>query len=158
MIICIYSGREAANKRTLRPGTGSKSPSEIKGIYLGSGCLNSEMDNMRNEQNVIIPPVQLSSLSDFNEVANEAAVIVFSPEYYQGPFLDDNKRLRRLTLTAVGVERKGLPLTFRYVLDDVRDIDRVASEILRDLECRGSVVQGTVEKSQPLGELLTTWP
>jgi len=115
------------------------------------------MDNMRNEQNVIIPPVQLSSLSDFNEVANEAAVIVYSPEYYQGPFLDDNKRLRRVTLTAVGVERKGMPLTFRYVLDDVRDIDRVASEILRDLECRGSVVQGTVEKSQPLGELLTTW-
>ena len=116
------------------------------------------MENVNSEHSSLIPPVQLTSLSDFNELANEAAVIVYSPEYYQGPFIEDNKRLRRLTLTAVGVERKGLPLTFRFVLDDVRDIDRVASEILEDLGRRGNVVQGSVEKSQPLGELLATWP
>lgn len=113
---------------------------------------------MSNEQNVFIPPVYLSRLSEFKDIANEAAVIVYSPEYFQGPFMDDHKRLRRLTLTAIGVERKGLPLTFRYVLDDVRDIDRIASEILVELEHRGNVVHGSVERSQPLGELLATWP
>ncbi|MFW9787839.1 MAG: hypothetical protein ACFFE2_09780 [Candidatus Thorarchaeota archaeon] len=113
---------------------------------------------MNAEQNVFIPPVQLNRLSDFKEVATEAAVVVYSPEFYQGPFMDDQKRLRRLTLTAVGVERKGLPITFRFVLDDVRDIDRIATEILEDLEASGNVVQGSVEKSHPLGELLATWP
>ncbi|MHA1965273.1 MAG: hypothetical protein ACXACG_17965 [Candidatus Thorarchaeota archaeon] len=113
---------------------------------------------MSNEQNVFIPPVHLSSLSDFKDIAIEAAVIVYSPEYFQGPFMDDHKRIRRLTLTAVGVEKKGLPLTFRYVLDDVRDIDRIASEILDELQASGNVVQGSVEKSRPLGELLATWP
>lgn len=122
------------------------------------GPQNSEMENVSNEQNVFIPPVQLSKLSDFKDVANEAAVIVYSPEYFQGPFMDDQKRLRRLTLTAVGVEKKGLPLTFRYVLDDVRDIDRIASELLSELERCGNVVQGSIERSHPLGELLATWP
>ncbi len=116
------------------------------------------MENVNTEQNVFIPPVQLSKLSDFRDIANEAAVIVYSPEYFQGPFMDDQKRLRRLTLTAVGVEKKGLPLTFRFVLDDVRDIDRIASEILADLELTGNVVKGSVERSHPLGELLATWP
>lgn len=122
------------------------------------GSQNSEMETVSDEQNVFIPSVQLSNLSDFMELSNQAAVIVYSPEYYQGPFLDDHKRLRRLTLTAVGVERKGIPLTFKYVIDDVRDIDRIASEILKDLESRGSVVQGSMEKSHSLGELLATWP
>ncbi len=122
------------------------------------GPQTSEMETLSDEQNIFIPPVKLSNLSDFMEVANEAAVIVYSPEYYQSPFLDDHKRLRRLYLAAVGVERKGLPLTFRYVLDDVRDIDRIAAEILKDLESRGSVVQGSIERSEALGELLATWP
>ena len=149
-MLYIHSGREAANKGRCR-----NSPSETKGIL---GLQNSEMENVSVEQNVFIPPVQLNSLSDFRNIANEAAVIVYSPEYFQGPFLDDQKRLRRLTLTAVGVERKGLPLTFRYVLDDVRDIDRVANEILSDLEASGNVVQGSVESSHSIGELLATWP
>lgn len=113
---------------------------------------------MNTEQNIFIPPVYLTSLSDFKDIAQEAAVIVYSPDYYLGPFMDDHKRLRRLTLTAVGVEKKGLPLTFRFVLDDVRDIDRVASEILEELEMTGNVVKGTVERTHPLGELLATWP
>jgi hypothetical protein len=44
------------------------------------------------------------------------------------------------------------------VLDDVRDIDRIAAEILADLEVSGNVVQGSMERSRPLGELLATWP
>ncbi len=122
------------------------------------GLSKSEMAMVNNEQNVYIPPVQLSNLSDFKELACSAAVVVYSPEYFQGPFMDDNKRLRRLTLTAVGVRKNGLALTFRYVLDDVRDIDRVASEILEDLEVSSNVVRGSLERSHPLGELLATWP
>ncbi len=116
------------------------------------------METLSYEQNVFLPPVQLSNLSDFMEVANEAAVIVYGLEYYQSPFIDDPKRLRRLSLAAIGVDRKGLPLTFRYVLDDVRDIDRIATEILKDLESRGCVLQGSIERSDSLGELLATWP
>lgn len=116
------------------------------------------MENMSDEQTVFIPPVQLESLEDFKDVAREAAVIVFNPEFFRGPFTDDDKKIRRLTLSAVGVLRNGVPLTFRYVLDDVRDLERVAAKILRDLETLGNVVRGSVESSRPIGELLAAWP
>ncbi|MCJ7817490.1 MAG: hypothetical protein MUP60_01450 [Candidatus Thorarchaeota archaeon] len=124
----------------------------------GRGFPNSEMENMNNEQNVSIPPVRLDSYTDFRNIAIEAAVVVYSPQYYQGPFADEPKRLCRLTLTAVGVRRNNVPLTFKYVIDDVRDIDRVASEILMELENLGNLVRGSVESSQPIGELLAAWP
>ena len=124
----------------------------------GRGFPHSEMETMNIEQNVSIPPVRLESYADFKNVATEAAVVVYSPQYYQGPFTDEPKRLCRLTLTAVGVRRNSVPLTFKYVLDDVRDIDRVASEILKELENLGNLVRGSVESSQPMGELLATWP
>ena len=111
---------------------------------------------MNNEQNAFTPPVKLDSYSDFKGLANEAAVVVYSPEYYQGPFTDESKRLRRFTLTAVGVKRNNIVLTFKYILDDVRDIDRIASEMIMDLENQGNLVRGSVETSQPLGELLAT--
>ena len=113
---------------------------------------------MNNEQNVSLPPVRLDSYTDFRNVATEAAVVVYSPQYYQGPFTDEPKQLCRLTLTAVGVRRNGVPLTFKYVIDDVRDLDRIASEILTELEHLGNLVRGSVESSPPLGELLATWP
>ena len=124
----------------------------------GGGFQSSEMKIMNNEQNVFAPPVNLDSYSDFKGLANEAAVVVYSPEYYQGPFTDEPKRLRRFTLTAVGVKRNNIVLTFKYILDDVRDIDRVASEMIMDLENQGNLVRGSVETSRPMGELLTTWP
>jgi hypothetical protein len=124
----------------------------------GRGCLSSEMEIMNNEQNVSIPPVRLDNYADFKGIANEAAVVVYTPEYYQGPFSDEPKLLRRFTLTAVGVRRNNIPLTFKYVFDDVRDIDRVASEILMDLEHQGNLVRGSVDTSRPMGELLATWP
>ena len=111
---------------------------------------------MNNEQNVFIPPVRLDSYVDFKNIASEAAVVVYSPQYYQGPFTDEPKRLSRLTLTAVGVRRNSVPLTFKYIIDDVRDIDRVASEILTELENLGNLVRGSVETSRPMGELLTS--
>ncbi|MHA1952055.1 MAG: hypothetical protein ACW99G_23900 [Candidatus Thorarchaeota archaeon] len=113
---------------------------------------------MNDEQTVFIPPVQLESLADFKEVAGEAAVIVYNPEYFRGPFTDDDKRIRRLTLSAVGVLRNGVPLTFRYILDDVSDLEKTASEILQDLEHLGNVVRGSVEATRPIGELLAAWP
>ena len=116
------------------------------------------MEIMNNEQNAYIPPVRLDSLSDFRAIAGEAAVVVYSPEYYQGPFLDEPKRLRRFTLTAVGVRRNNIPLTFKYVLDDVRDIDRVAQEILMELDTQGNLVRGSVDDNRSMGELLATWP
>lgn len=113
---------------------------------------------MTNEQSVFIPPVQLESYSDFRDILNEAALVVYSPEYFHGPFIDGPKQMRRLTLSAVGVLRNGLPLTFRYVLEDVRDLDRVASEIIEELEYSVNAVQGTIESSRSMGELLTARP
>ena len=124
----------------------------------GRGLPHSEMEIMTYEQNVSIPPVRLDSYADFRNVANEAAVVVYSPQYYQGPFTDDPKRLCRLTLTALGVRRNNVPLTFKYIFDDVRDIERVSSEILMELENLGNLVRGSVESSHPMGELLATWP
>jgi hypothetical protein len=116
------------------------------------------MVTMSDERTAYIPPVQLEDLNDFKEVASEAAVIVYNPEYYQGPFMDDEPRIRRLTLSAVGVLRNGIPLTFRFMIDDVRDLERVATEILQDLEHIGNVVRGSIESTRPIGELLAAWP
>ena len=113
---------------------------------------------MENEQNAFTPPVTLDSYSDFRGLSTKAAVVVYSPEYYQEPFTDEPKRLRRFTLTAVGVKRNNVALTFKYILDDVRDIDRIASEMIMDLENQGNLVRGSVETSRPMGELLATWP
>lgn len=123
----------------------------------GRGFQSSEMEIMNYEQNAFTPPVKLDSYSEFKGIANEAAVVVYSPEYYQGPFTDEPKQLRRFTLTAVGVKRNNVLLTFKYVMDDVTDIDRVASETIQDLESHGNLVRGSVETSHPMGELLTTW-
>jgi len=116
------------------------------------------MKIMTNEQTVFIPPVQLDSYSDFKGIINEAALVVYSPEYFQGPFMDGPKQIRRLTLSAVGVVRNGLPLTFRYVLEDVRDLDRVATDIIEELECSSNAIRGTIENSRPIGELLAARP
>lgn len=113
---------------------------------------------MNNEQTVFIPPVQLESYSEFRDILNEAALIVYSPEYFQGPFMDRPKQMRRLILSAVGVVRNGLPLTFRYVLENVRDLDRMALEIIKDLEHSANAVRGTIEYARPMGELLTARP
>ncbi len=123
-----------------------------------SGSWNSEMEKMSDQQTVFIPPVHLDSLDDFKEVASEAAVIVYNPEFFCGPFTDGEKKIRRLTLSAVGVIRNGVPLTFRFVIDDVRDLERVAAEILRELQTLGNVVRGSVESPRPIGELLAAWP
>jgi hypothetical protein len=122
------------------------------------GFTNSEMEIMANEQTVFIPPVQLVNYTDFRGIIEEAALVVYSPEYFQGPFIDGPKQIRRLTLSALGVVRNGLPLTFRYILEGVSDLDRIATEIIEELEFSTNAVRGTIENSRPLGELLTVRP
>jgi hypothetical protein len=122
------------------------------------GFPRSEMERMTNKQPVFIPPVLLDSYSDFRNIINEAAMVVYSPEYFQGPFMDGPKQMRRLTLSAVGVVRNGLPLTFRYVLEDVRDLDKVANEIIEELEFSANAVKGMIEHTRPIGELLAARP
>jgi hypothetical protein len=122
------------------------------------GFPSSEMELMTNKQTVFIPPVLLDNYSDFESIIDEAAMVVYSPEYFQGPFMDGPKQIRRLTLSAVGVVRNGLPLTFRYVLEDVGDLDRIANEIIEELEFRANAVKGTIEHSRPIGELLAARP
>jgi len=113
---------------------------------------------MNNEQSVFIPPVVFETYADFQGIVEEAAMVVYSPEFYQGPFTDEPKRLRRVTFTALGVQRRGIPMTFKYVLDDIRDIDRTAAEIIEELDNRSNLVRGSVETTRPMGELLATWP
>ena len=122
------------------------------------GVHDSEMEKMSNEQSVFIPPVVFETYSDFRGIVEEAALVVYSPEYYQGPFTDEPKRLCRVTFTALGVQRRGIPMTFKYVLDDIRDIDRVASDIIEELDTCSTLVKGSVETSRPIGELLATLP
>ncbi|TFG26883.1 hypothetical protein EU527_19215 [Candidatus Thorarchaeota archaeon] len=122
------------------------------------GFQESEMEDMNNEQNVSIPPVVFEKYSDFRSITEEAAVVVYSPEYYQGPFTDEPKRLRRVIFTALGVQRRGTSIIFKYILDDVRDIDRVVAKIIDELESHSNLVRGSVETSRPMGELLASWP
>jgi len=141
---------------------GGRKPVETVRISIGNegdrGFLSSEMRIMNNGQTVFIPPVQLESYSEFRGILNEAALVIYSPEYFQGPFMDRPKQMRRLILSAVGVIRNGLPLTFRYVLEDVKDLDRRASEIIQDLEYSVNAVRGSIEYARPMGELLTARP
>lgn len=119
---------------------------------------------------VYVPPVRLESFTEFMRIARDAAVVVFSPEYVQSPFLDDERRLRRLTVAAVGVKRKDVPLTFKYVVDHEQAVEtyheldpssalaRMVSEIRQELEYYGNVVNGSVDSEATLGELLEARP
>ena len=125
---------------------------------------------MTETSTVFIPPVQLESFTEFMRVARDAAVVVFSPEYLQSPFLDDERRLRRLTVTAVGVKRKDVPLTFKYTVDHERAVEahqgmdpssalsKMVLEIRQELEYYGNVVNGNIDSETTLGELLEARP
>ncbi|MHA1937374.1 MAG: hypothetical protein ACW97O_04110, partial [Candidatus Thorarchaeota archaeon] len=63
---------------------------------------------MSNENPNIVPPVVLETYEDFETFASTAALVMYSPEYFHSPFLDDQKRLRRMTLTALGVKMNGV--------------------------------------------------
>ncbi|MHA1577180.1 MAG: hypothetical protein ACTSU3_07450, partial [Candidatus Thorarchaeota archaeon] len=81
---------------------------------------------MNAETREFIPPVVLENYDDFKEYAMQAAIVTYRPEYYRGPFMDDRKRIRRVTLAAIGVRLRGLPLSFKLVIDysDLCDLSK----------------------------------
>ncbi len=126
---------------------------------------------MSNEKTAFLPPVVIDDYSDFELLAKGAAVVVYSPEYFHSPFLDDQKRLRRVTLTALGVIMNGIALTFKHVLDysdlldsskdwddQTKEIDRVMTEIMTSLSSKGNLIRGSVETEPALGEALVMRP
>jgi len=123
---------------------------------------------MRNNS---IPPVILDRYEDFEDYAQQAAIVMYRPDYYRGPFLDDPGRIRRVTFTAVGVRVNGVLLNFTYTLshEDMYDpslgweeqaleIDRKISEMVAALQSTCGVVRGGLTQNQSLGEALTVRP
>lgn len=124
--------------------------------------------DMDNETPVFIPPVLLSNYQEFRKFAKDAALIVYSPEYFHTPFFGDAKRLRRVTLSAIGVRMKGVALTFKYVLDyndltggksrtwdeQVRETDDTIKGLMAQLESEFGLVCGSIETEPSLGEEL----
>ncbi len=127
--------------------------------------------NVNPETSVYIPPVVLDSLEEFRRFAREAALVTYNPEYFRGPFLDDQKRLRRVTLVALGVMVRGLPITFKYTIDyndlydpargweeQTAEIDILLSRLISSLDSSTPVVRGSVESEAPTGEVLAIRP
>ncbi|MFX0107591.1 MAG: hypothetical protein ACFE7R_04845 [Candidatus Hodarchaeota archaeon] len=145
-------------------------PMEAKGRE-GHDAGNNEMMNMNQETPVFAPPVVLDNYEDFESFAKRAAVIVYTPEYFQSPFLEDQKKLRRVTLAALGVRVNGVALTFKHVLDyrelidrtkdwdeQTSEVDKLISQAIQDLSSLGTLVRGTLETEPALGELLAMRP
>ncbi|MFW9967469.1 MAG: hypothetical protein ACFFEA_09980 [Candidatus Thorarchaeota archaeon] len=145
-------------------------PLEAKGP--GGSCIGSnEMRRMSNENPAIVPPVLLETYEDFVTFASNAALVMYHPEYFHSPFLDDQKRLRRMTLTALGVKMNGVALTFKYVLthDDLCDpsgtweeqtaqANQAMEEIMSKLGAQGNLVRGSLDIEPTFGEALVLRP
>jgi hypothetical protein len=116
------------------------------------------------ERPVALPPLILERFDDFKKYASQASVVAYAPEYIKSPFLDDQKRVRRVTLYAVGVIIDGLPHTFKYVLEysstgTGNDLDALIAKFISDLECEVNLVRGTVDLDQvSTGEILSMSP
>jgi len=145
-------------------------PLEAKGP--GGSCIGSnEMRRMSNENPAIVPPVLLETYEDFVTFASNAALVMYYPEYFHSPFLDDQKRLRRMTLTALGVKMNGVALTFKYVLthDDLCDssgtweeqtaqANQAMEDIMSKLGAQGNLVRGSLDIEPAFGEALVFRP
>ena len=126
---------------------------------------------MNKESSTITQPIQLENLADFEHFAKDAKLILYSPEYFHSPFLDDAKRLRRLALMAIGVKVDGLTLTFKYVLDyeeissesktwedQTAEANKFMTSLLTSLGAKGNLIQGTLDVEPALGEALAMRP
>jgi hypothetical protein len=132
-----------------------------------------EMVKMSEDRPVFIPPVvleryeELERYEDFKEYARNAALVTYDPDYFVSPFLDDRKRLRRVTLYAIGVRVKGVPLTFKYAIDidslqdkdkswneQADEIDKLISGIVASLGQEVELIRGKIESEASLGEAL----
>ncbi len=119
----------------------------------------------------MIQPVVLDRYEDFEHYARKAAIVTYRPDYYRGPFLDDKKRLRRVTFTAVGVSIRGVSLNFSYTLsyEDLFDprlswdvqadvIEDKISAIIESLRSECGLVRGGIASTASLGETLMVRP
>ena len=125
---------------------------------------------MNKENPTILPTIELDEYEDFREVAMEAAVVTFKPDFFHSPFLDDEKRLRRVILHAIGVRRHELALTFKYTFDydsiydsskswdeQVNEANRFLSQLIAGLESVSNLVQGNISSEYSIGESLTSF-
>jgi hypothetical protein len=122
-----------------------------------------------NQEQPSQPLIILENYDDFRRFAIEATLVTYKPEYFHSPFLEDKKRLRRVTFHAIGVKHQGVSLTFKYIFDydsiydhskswddQVREANKFLSEILAGLETKGNIVQGTITTDQGIGESLAS--
>jgi hypothetical protein len=130
------------------------------------------MVKMKNpEKPVVVPPIELHDYDEFRKLARRAAVLTYHPDYFVSPFMDERKRMKRVTLHAVGVMVNNLPMTFRFVVngDDLLDsakswtdqtdeVDSFLTGVVNDLESEGMLVRGTPESGPSLGEGLVMRP
>ncbi|MHA1927975.1 MAG: hypothetical protein ACTSV2_05255 [Candidatus Thorarchaeota archaeon] len=129
------------------------------------------MNDMNDETGAFIPPVILDDYEDFRNFAVQAAIVTYSLDYFRGPFLDDRKRIRRITLAAIGVKLKDVPLSFKFVIeyDDLWDssrpweeqvsvVDLRIEELITRLESECTVVRGAIDTVPAMGKALTARP
>jgi hypothetical protein len=123
---------------------------------------------MEQERQTTLPSIVLENYDDFKRLAEEAALVTYKPEYFHSPFMDDEKRLRRIILHAVGVKRNGVALTFKYIFDydhiydpskswkdQVNEANQFLVQLISGLEGLGNLVQGSINSNHKIGELLT---
>lgn len=124
---------------------------------------------MNKEESETLPIIVLDEYEDFKQVAVDAAIVTFKPDFFHSPFLDDAKRLRRVVLHAVGVKRKGLALTFKFTFDydriydsskswdeQVKEANQFLSQLLAGLESVSNLVQGNISSELGIGESLAS--
>ncbi len=120
------------------------------------------------EKPVMIPPILLVDYDDFKNYANDAVLVTYDVEFFNGPFLDVEKKFRRLTLHAIGVKIESVPLTFKFVLDynslelqgtdwvqKTTDLDALVRNILDELNSSVRLVRGTIDQEQEIGAVLS---
>lgn len=126
------------------------------------------MHDVKTQSNL---PVTLDRYEDFEEYARQAALVTYRPYFYRGPFLDDPERLRRVTFTAVGVNVKGVLLSFSHTIsyEDFYDpkvswseqaeyIEQRMSNIVDSLRSECGIVRGELSSGNPFGEELAARP
>ncbi|MFW9850245.1 MAG: hypothetical protein ACFFF4_14000 [Candidatus Thorarchaeota archaeon] len=131
-------------------------------------CTEPIGENMNDLKNNTAQPVVVDRFEDFEDFARKAAVVMYRPDYYRGPFLEGPELIRRVTFTAVGVPINDVILNFIYTLsyDDMHDpslgweeqaleIDRKISEMVVSLKSECNIVRGGLTPLQSLGEALS---
>ncbi len=113
---------------------------------------------MHDDVPMFMTPILLHSYEDFQKFAQNATAVLYCPEYCSSPFIDDKKKIRTVTLYAVGVMMSKVLLTFKYVLDPQDTCDDILvcedSDIMASINefmarLMSSTKQGTDNKNEP---------